>query len=175
MDERSLLDDRRIEYDDLAVALFICAFVGVAALTVWVVGSAAQTFAAPVFVAGALTGAAVVGAWILGYPRRTAIPAMALVALIAMLVMPAFFDMDGALLREGVGAPASRVYVAMGLYVGGLGVAFLAFLVFGFFGPLAGAVMAARRRDKHARETLVLHCALTFVALALVFFSRASP
>lgn len=175
MEKRSLLDDRHIEYDGLAVVLFICAFLGVAALTVWVVGSAAQTFAVPVFVAGALTGAAVVGAWILGYPRRAAIPAMALVVLIAMLAMPAFFNMNGALLREAAGAPASRVYVAMGLYVGGLGVAFLAFLVFGFFGPLAGAVLAMRRREKHARDTLLLQCALTFVALVLVFFPRASP
>jgi hypothetical protein len=174
MGERSLLDDRHIEYDDLAVVLFVCAFLGIAALTVWVIGSAAQTFEAPVFVAGALVGAAVIGAWIAGYPRRAAIPAMALVLLIAMLVMPVFFDMDGALLREAAGAPVSRIYVVMGLYVGGLGVAFLAFLVFGFFGPLAGAVLALRRHEKHARETLALHGVLTFVALVLVFFPRAS-
>ena len=175
MAERSLLDERHIEFDDLAVVLFICAFFGIGALTVWVVGSAAQTFAAPVFVAGALVGAAVIGAWIVGYPRRAAIPAMALVMLVAMLVMPAFFDMDGALLREAEGAPVSRVYIAMGLYVGGLGVMFLAFMVFGFLGPLVGAVLALRRREKHARETLMLHGALTFIALVLVFFPRASP
>jgi hypothetical protein len=175
MGERSLLDDRHIEYDDLAVVLFICAFIGIAALTVWIVGSAAQTYEAPVFVAGALVGAAVIGGWIVGYPRYAAIPAMALVMLLAMLAMPAFFDMDGALLREAEGAPASRVYVVMGLYVGGLGVAFLAFMVFGFLGPLAGAFLALRRREKYARQTLILHCALTFVALVLVFFPRISP
>src|SRR5262245_10943086 len=136
MGNRSLLDERHIEYDDLAVVLFILAFLGVAALTTWMVGSAAQTFAAPVFGAGALVGAAVIGAWIFGYPRRAAIPAMALAMLLATLLMPAFFDLSGMLLREAAGAPASRVYVAMGLYVGGLGVAFLGFMVFGFFGPL---------------------------------------
>lgn len=175
MGERSLLDGRHIEYDDLAVVLLLCAFFGVGALTVWVVGSAAQTFGAPVFVAGALVGAAVIGAWIVGYPRRAAIPAMALAMLIAVLAMPAFFDMGGALLREAEGAPASRLYVVMGLYVGGLGVAFLAFMVFGFLGPLVGALLALRRREKGARETLMLHCALTLLALVLVFFPRASP
>lgn len=172
MTERSLLDERNIEFDGLAIVLLLCAFVGVAALTVWVVGSAAQTFDAGVFAAGVAVGAAVIAAWIMGYPRYAALPAIALVLLLAMRVMSAFFDMDGALLREASGTPVSRLYVAMGLYVGGLGVAFLAFLVFGFLGPLAGAILAFRRREAHARRTLALHAVMTFLALALVFFPR---
>jgi hypothetical protein len=140
-----------------------------------VIGSAAQTFDLTVFAASALVGAAVIAAWIAGYPRRAAIPAMALVMLIAMLAMPVFFNMDGVLLREAKGAPASRLYIIMGLYVGGLGVAFLAFLAFGFIGPLVSALLALRRGEKHARQTVMLHGVLTFSALALVFFASASP
>lgn len=163
-----------IEFDGLATTMLACLFLGVAALTVWLLGSAARTFDASVVVAGALVGAAVTGGWILGYPRRAAIPAIALAVLVAVLLLPVFFDLNGALLRESAGTPGSRLYVAMGLYVGGLGVFFLAFMVFGFFVPLAGAALAFRRREKGARETLVLHCALTAIALALVFFPRGA-
>jgi hypothetical protein len=174
-ERRSPLDDRTIEYDGLAVVLLASAFAGVAGLTVWLVGSAAQTFAPSAFVAGAIVGAAVVGAWIVGYPRHAAMPAMALVMLIVMIVMPIFFPMDGMLLREAAGTPPGHLYIAMGLYVGGLGVAFLAFMMFGFFAPLAGAWLRLRRREKGARNTLVLHCALTTTALVLAFFPRAWP
>lgn len=171
-ERRSLLDEREIEFDGLAVTLLVCAFLGVSALTVWLAGSAAQRFDLPMIASGVLVGAAVTAAWIVGYPRRAAIPAMALVILIAMVLLPTVFQMDGALLREASGAPRSRIYVVMGLYVGGLGVAFLAFMVFGFFGPLVGAVLALKRREKRARETLVLHCALTAAGLALVVMPR---
>jgi hypothetical protein len=172
-ERRSVLEDRVIEFDGLAITLLLCGFAGIGALTVWLAGSAAQRFDAPMIAAGALVGAAVTGAWIFGYPRRAAIPAMALVMLVAMIALPAIFEMDGALLREAGDAPASRLYVAMGLYVGGLGVAFLAFTVFGFFGPLVGAVLALKRGEKQARETLALHCVLTAAALALILFPRA--
>jgi hypothetical protein len=172
-ERRSLLEDRVIEFDGLAVTLLACAFVGIGSLTVWLAGSAAQRFDALMVVAGAVVGAAVTAAWIFGYPRRAAIPAMALVMLVAMIALPAIFEMDGALLREAGDAPASRLYVAMGLYVGGLGVAFLAFMVFGFIGPLVGAVLALKRGEKQARETLALHCVLTAAALALILFPRA--
>jgi hypothetical protein len=175
MFDRSMLEERDIEYDGLAVVLFICSFVGIAALTAWMIGSAAQTFSPLVFVAGALVAAAVNGAWIFGYPRRAAIPAMSLVMLLSLLLVPAFFDVDGLLLREAEGAPSSVIHVAVGLYVGGLGIAFLAFMVFGFLGPLIGAVQGLLRGEKRARETLVIHCVLTFAALVLVFFPRASP
>ena len=174
-ERRSLLDDRTIEYDGLAVVLLASAFASVGALTVWLVGSAAQTFAPSIFVAGAVVGAAVVGAWIVGYPRHAAMPAMALVMLIAMMMLPIFFSMDGALLREAAGAPPGHLYIAIGLYVGGLGVAFLAFMVFGFFAPLAGAWLRVRRGEQGARNTLALHCALTGTALVLAFFPRAWP
>jgi hypothetical protein len=171
-DRRSLLDDRTIEFDGLAIALLASAFACVGALTAWLVGSAAQTFSPPVFMAGALVGAAVTGAWIVGYPRHAAMPAMALVLLIAMIVLPVFFRMDGALLREAAGTPPGHLYVAIGLYVGGLGVAFLSFMVFGFFAPLAGAWLRLRRGERGARSTLALHCALTAMALMLTFFPR---
>jgi hypothetical protein len=92
-----------------------------------------------------------------------------------MIVLPSLSQIDGPLLRDAVDAPIAHIYIAMSLYVGGLGVFFLAFMVFGFFVPLVGAVLALRRGEKRARETLILHCALTFIALALVFFPRASP
>lgn len=169
---RPLLDERKIEFDGLAVTLFACAFAGVGILTAWIAGSAAQRFDVAILAAGAAVGAAVVVAWIFGYPRRAAIPAMSLVILIAMIALPALFQMDGALLREASGAPASRIYVVMGLYVGGLGLIFLAFVVFGFLGPLAGAALALKRGEKQARETLGLHCALTAAALALILIPR---
>jgi hypothetical protein len=172
-ERRSLLEDRVIEFDGLAITLLLCAFVGIGALTAWAAGSAAQRFDVAIVMAGAAVGAAVTGAWVFGYPRRAAIPAMALVILVAMIGLPAIFEMDGALLREAGNAPASRLYVAMGLYVGGLGVAFLAFMVFGFVGPLVGAALALKRGEKRSRETLALHCALTAAALALIFFPRA--
>ena len=171
-EQRSLLDDRVIEFDGLAITLLLCAFIGVGALTVWVVGSAAQRFDAPVLAAGAAVGAAVTAAWVFGYPRRAAIPAMALAILSAMIALPVFFEMDGALLREASGAPISRLYVVMGLYIGGLGVFFLAFMVFGFFAPLAGAILALKRGEKQARKTLALQCGLLAVALALILFPR---
>ena len=173
MDERrTILDDRIIEFDGLAVTLLTCAFAGVAVLTVWLAGSAAQRFDLPILAASAAVGVAVTGAWIFGYPRRAVIPLMALAILVAMITLPAIFEMDGALLREAGNAPASRLYVAMGLYVGGLGVFFLAFMVFGFVAPLVGAILALRRGEKRARETLKLHCVLLAAALALILFPR---
>lgn len=173
MDEdRRILDDRVIEYDGLAVVMLAAAFVGVSVVAGWMVSASAQVFDLRVVVASAVMGAAVIGAWIVGYPHRAAIPAVAIVILCAMIVLPIMFRMDGALLREGVGTPPGRLYVAMGLYIGGIGVAFLAFLVFGFFGPLAGAILGLRRGEKRARETLALHAALTAAAMALVFLPR---
>jgi len=164
-ERRSILEDRVIEYEGLAIA-------GIGAAAAWMISSSAQRFDAGVIVAGAVVGASVNGAWILGYPRRAAIPAMALAILIAMIALPMIFDMDGALLREATDTPASRVYVAMGLYIGGLGVVFLALIVFGFIGPLVGAYLGLKRGEKRARETLTLHCALTGAAIALIFLPR---
>lgn len=161
-----------IEYDGLAVVMLALACAGVGAVAAWMVSASSQRFDPSVGVAGLLVGAAVTGAWVLGYPRRAAIPAMALVVLVAMIALPMAFDMNGALLQEAENTPASRVYVAMGLYIGGLGVAFLGLVVFGFFGPLVGAWLGLKRGEKRARETLVLHCVLTGAALALTFFPR---
>ena len=176
MDERrSIFEDRVIEFDGLAITMLACAFIGVSGLTVWAVSSAANSFYPPMIAVGAIVGAAVIAAWIFGYPRRAALPSIALVVLIAMMVLPSLSQVDGPFLQEAAGAASSRLYVAMALYISGLGFFFLAFMLFGFFVPLVGAVLALRRGEKGARGTLILHCVLTFTALALVFFGRASP
>ncbi len=168
MSERARdLEDRTIEYDGLAITMLALGFIFIAALTVWIAGNAAQRFDAPVFATAALVGTAVCAAWCFGYPRYAAIPAMALVILLAAITLPLVFDMNGALLREASGTPPSRIYVAMGLYVGGLGVGFLAFMVFGFLGPLAGAVLRLKRRETGARFSLILHVVITGLACAI--------
>lgn len=168
MDRRGIFVDRVIEYDSLAVVLMGISFVAVSALTSWLVAGAAQRADIAVIVAGAIVGAATIGAWIVGYERRAAIPAMALVFLIAIIALPMAFDMNGAFLQEvQAGGASRRVYVAMGVYIGGLGIAFLSLMLFGFFGPFVGAYLGLRRGEVRARETLALHGLLTGAALAL--------
>jgi len=166
-ERRSILEDRIIEYDGLAIVMFALAFAGLATAVALLVAGATQALDAKTIAAGAIVAAGVIGAWIAGYPRRAAIPMMSLVMLCAILILPAVFDMDGMLLREAAGTPVSHLYVAMGLYISGLGFAFLAFIVFGFFCPLAGALLAVRRGEPGARQTLMLHGVLCVIALAL--------
>jgi hypothetical protein len=166
------LDPRHIEFDGLALTLFALTFVTVSVATAYVIASTAETMDALTVLASVLVAAGVIAAWIYGYPRHAAIPAMSLVFVCAILALPFVFDMNGALLREAAGAPASRVYVAMGLYVGGLGVLLLAFLVFGFLVPLAGSVLRVRRREDRSRETLMLHLKLCGAAIALTLGVR---
>lgn len=166
------LDPRHIEFDGLALALFAFAFCMIAGVTALLIGNAARSMDALTIVASALIAAGVIAAWIYGYPRHAAIPAMSFVFVCAILALPHVFDMNGALLREAAGAPASRVYIAMGLYVGGLGVLLLAFLVFGFIVPLVGAVLRVRRGEDRSRETLVLHLVLCGAAIALTLGVR---
>jgi hypothetical protein len=149
------LDPRHIEFDGLALTLFALTFVTVSVATAYVIASTAETMDALTVLASVLVAAGVIAAWIYG-----------------ILALPFVFDMNGALLREAAGAPASRVYVAMGLYVGGLGVLLLAFLVFGFLVPLAGSVLRVRRREDRSRETLMLHLKLCGAAIALTLGVR---
>ncbi len=172
MSDRLPLDERSIEYDGLAIVLLAAAFLICGAGIASILSLATQTFDAGIVAAAGVVALAVLAAWIFGYPRRAAIPAIALVLLCAMEFLPVIFSMDGALMREAAGSPASRVYVVKGLYVGGLGVALLALLVFGFFCPLAGAVLGLRRREAKAREVLIVHALLTGGALALTLFPR---
>jgi hypothetical protein len=110
--------------------------------------------------------------WVLGYPRRAAIPAMSFALVCAIAWLPFFFDMDGALLRDAAGVPASRLNVIAGFYIGGLGLVLLAFAVFGFLVPLAGALLALRRRLVGARSTVVLHIVLGLSAALVMALSR---
>lgn len=174
-ERRSILEERHIEFDGLAIVMLALGFAGVAAATVWLAGSAAQRFDTPVWLAGGAVGAGMIAAWIVGYPRRAAMPGMAMVVLLATLLLPRLFNMNGALLREAAGAPAEHLYIAMSIYIAGLSVSLLALLVFGFLVPLCGAVLGLKRHEKHARETLVLHGVLTGLALLMVFFPFPQP
>src|SRR5262245_19417763 len=166
-ESRSILEDRTIEFDGLAVAMLALGFVGVSGFVFWILSSASQSMGVPVWIASALIGLGVVIAWTFGYPRRAAIPAMSFIFVLAVAVLPYVFDLNGALLREAAGAPASRVAIAAGLYVGGLGVFVLAILVFGFIGPLAGAILALRRGAPAAAAALRLHIALGVGAIVV--------
>lgn len=171
-ESRSVLEDRTIEFDGLAIAILALGFAGISGFAFWILSSAAQSLGVAVCIASPLVGLGVIGGWILGYPRRAAIPAMSFVLVLAIAILPYVFDLNGALLREAAGAPASRVVLAAGLYVGGLGVLVLAFLVFGFIGPLIGAVLAVRGRLPDATSTLRLHIALGLGAVAVLVASR---
>ena len=171
-ESRSILEDRSIEFDGLAIAMLALGFAGVSGFTFWILSSASQSVGVAVWIASALVGLGVISAWTFGYPRRAAIPAMSFVFVLAIALLPYVFDLNGALLREAAGAPPSRVYIAAGLYVGGLGIVVLAFLIFGFIGPLVGAILARRRREPHAASTLRLHIALGLGAVAILVGSR---
>lgn len=169
---KTSLDPRHIEFDGLANIMFALAFLLVAGALALIIGNATQALDAPVIAAASLIAAGVIAAWIVGYPRYAAIPAMSLVLMCGLLILPLVFDMNGALLREATGTPVARLYIAIGLYIGGLGLVFLAFILFGFIGPLVGAMLRLKRGEPHARETLTLHLMLCGVAIALTLGVR---
>jgi hypothetical protein len=170
-ESRSILEDRTIEFDGLAIAILALGFAGISAFVFWILSSATQSTGAPVWIASALVGFGVIIAWIFGYPRHAAVPAMSFVVL-AIALLPHIFNLNGALLREAAGAPASRVAIAAGLYVGGLGLVVLGLLIFGFIGPLIGAILAHRRGVPAAASSLRLHIALGLGAVAILVASR---
>lgn len=174
-ERRSEFEDRHIEFDGLAIVMLALGFAVVTVVAAWLAGSAAQRFDMPILAAGGAVGAGVIVAWIFGYPRRAAMPAMAMVVLVALLILPRIFNMNGALLREAAGTPVAHLYVAMGLYVAGLSFILLMLLVFGFLLPLVGAVLGLKRHEQGARETLMLHGVLTGLALVMVFFPFPQP
>jgi hypothetical protein len=166
-ESRSILENRSIEFDGLAIVILALGFAGVSGFVFWILSSATQSVDTSIWIASAFVGFGVIPAWIFGYPRHAAIPAVSFVFVLAIAILPYVFDLNGALLREAAGAPPSRVAIAAGLYVGGLGVVVLAFLIFGFIGPLVGAVLAYRRRELHAVSTLRLHIALGLGAVVI--------
>jgi len=161
---------RPLEIDGLALTLLILAFVGVTATCWWLLSQASQADLAPVLTASLIIGAATIAAWLYGYPRRVLGASLALVALAALVYLPRLFVVDGVLLRETSGVPPSRLVTVIGLNVGGLGVAFLAFLIAGFAGPLWGTIVALRRHLPGASRTLTLQLKLILAAFILAAF-----
>jgi hypothetical protein len=184
-ERRSILEDRTIEFDGLAIAILALGFAGVSGGAFWILSSASQSMDVVVWIASALVGLGTIVAWIFGYPRHAAIPSMSFIFVLAVALLPYAFALNGALLREAESAPISRVYVAAGLHVGGLGIVALAFLIFGFLGPLVGAILALRRGVPGAALALRLHIALrrrcdpcrkqTAITVVIRFFGRFSP
>jgi hypothetical protein len=170
--DRSPIEERSLEFDGLAIWVLVSAFAAVAAATFWLIASAAQTSGPATYLASAIVGSAMIGAWIFGYPRRAAMPAMSFVLACALAWLPLAFPMDGALLRDAAGTPPSRLYLVIGFYVGGLGLIVLAFAIFGFLMPLASAILALRRNIPGSRATVLLHAALCAGALLVLVVTR---
>ncbi|MDP3739211.1 MAG: hypothetical protein Q8R02_17605 [Hyphomonadaceae bacterium] len=165
---------RPLEIDGLALILLVLAFVGVSAACWWLLSQASQADLAPVLAASIVIGSATISAWLYGYPRRVLGASLALVALAALVYLPRLFVVDGVLLRESTGVPPSRLVTVIGLNVGGLGIAFLAFLVAGFAGPLWGTIVALRQRLPGASRTLTLQLKLILSAIILAAFPFTS-
>jgi hypothetical protein len=170
--DRSLVEERSLEFDGLAIWVLVSAFAGVAAATFWLIASATQTSSLATYLTSALVALAIIAAWILGYPRRAAIPAMSFVFVCAIAWLPLLFEMDGALLRDAAGTPPSHLYLVIGFYVGGLGLVVLAFAIFGFFIPFVGAFLALRRNVPGSRTAVLLHTALCAGALLILVVTR---
>jgi hypothetical protein len=167
MSRQQPFDDRHIEYDALAFVMLGLLFVAASAVATAVIGSAAQGIGPAVVAAGMGVGAAVITAWVFGYPRHAACPSIALALMLAAVVVPRLIRLDGVLLAEAADAPAARVQVIAGLYVGGLALLLLAFLVVGFIAPFIGALLRLRRGEPGARGTVRLHVLLFAAACVL--------
>ncbi len=166
------LEDRVIEFDGLAITVLILAFIGVSAAAFWIISAAAQNTGALTYIVSALIGLGIALAWIVGYPRRSAMPAMALVIVCALAWLPYIFRLDGALLRDSGGTPVSHLYLVAGLYVGGVGLVLLALSLVGFIAPLIGAILAVRQGRPGAHKVLALHVSLLIASVAILTFSR---
>jgi hypothetical protein len=168
---QSSMTDRSIEYDSLALVMFALGFLAVFACVAGL--TATWSPVSPgLFVAAALVGLGAVAGWIIGYPRYAALPCIGLVLLAATIVLPRLFPAGGALMPDLGATNGVRFHVIRGLYVGGLGVAVLGFLVACFIGPLIGASLRALRREKQARTTLLIHLALTAAAFAFIILTQ---
>jgi hypothetical protein len=121
----------------------------------------------PIALASILFAALIVGAALAGYPWRCSLPAAALVAFIAAILLPRAFVIDAVLLRDAAGLPPMRLHLAIGLSIGGVAMAFFAFLVVGFLAPLVAAIIAWRRQLPGAVTTLVIKSLLVAAAIGV--------
>ena len=150
------------------------AFAVIAGLLYFALSYASGAGMAPVAIASAIISAAFVLAWLASYPHRATMIAISLVILATVIYLPRIFVMDGLLLREASGLSGSRLRVAIGLNVGGVFIAFLGLLVFGFILPLIMSALAARRGAPGSALTLDIHVRGLLVGIILVLFPFSS-
>jgi hypothetical protein len=165
---------RELEIDGLVIVLTAIAFAAIAGLLYFALSYASGAGPAPVAIASLIVAAAIVLAWLASYPHRATMIAVSLVILATIIYLPRIFVMDGLLLREASGLDGSRLRVAMGLNVGGVFIAFLGLLIFGFILPLVMSVFAARRRAPGSALTLDIHVRGLLVGVILVLFPFSS-
>lgn len=165
---------REFEPDGVVLTLAALAFALLAALLYFALAYASGAGPVPVGVASVIVAALIVGAWLLAYPHRATAVAVALVILAAIIYLPRIFVLDGALLREASGMPASRLRVAIGLNVGGVFLGFLTLLVFGFLIPLVMSVLAIRRGLPGSHRRLDIHLRAILGAIILMMFPFSS-
>ena len=165
---------RDLEIDGIVVTLGALAFAGIAALLYFALAYASGAEPMPVAIAAGVVAAAIVLSWLAAYPHRATAVAVALVLLAAIIYLPRIFVMDGALLREASGISGSRLRVAMGLNIGGVFIAFLCLVAFGFIVPLISSILAASRRQPGSGIRLDIHLRATLAGIILALFPFTS-
>ena len=165
---------RELEIDGLVVVLAAIAFAAIAGLLYFALSYASGAGMAPVAIASVIVAAAIVLAWLASYPHRATMIAVSLVLLAAIIYLPRIFVMDGLLLREAGGLDGSRLRVAIGLNIGGVFIAFLALILFGFILPLLMSVLAAKRDLPGSALTLDIHVRGVLTGIILVLFPFSS-
>jgi hypothetical protein len=165
---------RELEIDGLVIVLAAIAFAGIAGILYFALSYASGAGIAPVAIASGLVAAALVLAWLATWPHRANAVAVSLVLLAAIIYLPRIFVMDGLLLREASGLDGSRLRVAIGLNVGGVFIAFLSLIVFGFLLPLVMSVLTARRGLPGSSLRLDLHIRGLLTGIILVLFPFSS-
>jgi hypothetical protein len=161
---------RELEIDGLVVVLAASAFAAIAGLLYFALSYASGAGMTPVAIASAIVAAAIVLAWLASYPHRATMIAVSLVLLATIIYLPRIFVMDGLLLREAGALAGSRLRVAIGLNIGGVFIAFLALVIFGFILPLVMSALAARRGAPGSALTLDIHIRGLLIGIILVLF-----
>jgi hypothetical protein len=139
-------------------------FAAVANGTAFVIGIGAGGINTAVILAAICIGAFVVAAWVVGYPRQATAPFIGVVVIVAAELVPRVIQIQNVLLPEAAELPTSRKYVVGGLYIGGVAMLLLAFMICAFAGPAISAYFRFRRREDGAVATLRLHGALFAIA-----------
>jgi hypothetical protein len=165
---------RELDIDGLVVVVASIAFAAIGGVLYLGLSYASGAGIAPVAIASAIVSAAIVLAWLAAYPHQATAVAVSLVLLAAIIYLPRIFVMDGLLLREAGGMPESRLRVAISLNVGGVFVAFLALIVFGFLLPLVMSVLAVRRGLPGSVRRLDIHVRGLLGGIILVLFPFSS-